>query len=151
GQFDGVSGYLTSVDPYAGGLGSSFSVLIRVRTTSSIGGTLMAIMDSQTGPHNNKFSPFYVYMGDDGKVYVAFNTASGIITIVSASAINDGNNHNIVVTSGGGATKLYVDNAAVVTSANNVAGGTFPFYWRVGSSDITVRGFVVHTTNPFFT
>jgi len=136
--------YFTMRSPQAASLGTDWSIEIRMRTSDTIIGTVIASYeDTQTGPSTtNDNSDRYLWMTKNGHVHFAYRNASGLgwIQFDHAATLNDGNPHVIdIVCQTAVGVVLYVDGIAIATNAavNNPG---FIGYWRFGYGDISNRG-----------
>lgn len=124
---------LSSKEAFAGP--TKYSLECWFRTTTTGGGKLIGF-----GNRQNAYSWFYdrhIYMQDDGHLTFGINPTSGLTTITTPSAYNDGTWHHVVATSGDDGIALYVDGALQASNSSVQGGEAHPGYWRVGGDNLT--------------
>jgi hypothetical protein len=131
--FDGHTGLVTSASSAAMSASQAFSVEGWFKTTTNTGGKLIGFGNGQTGMSSDYDR--HVYMMNDGQlVFGVYN--SGVFTIETPLAYNDGQWHYVVATfDSGTGMALYVDGRLVGTNPNTAA-QPYTGYWRVGGDNL---------------
>ena len=122
--FDGSSGYLSSPQ-ITGALPNTFSLAIRFRTTTTVGGKLIGFGNQQTGASG--IYDRHLYMTNSGQVVFGLYTGA-VKTLVTPRAYNDNAWHLAVATLSTAGMRLYLDGALVgsdttVTTGESVTNG----------------------------
>jgi hypothetical protein len=109
-----------------------FSIELWFKTTTNQGGKLVGFGNSQAGTSSNYDR--HVYMMNDGQLtFGVYN--SGIKTIETPDAYNDGRWHYVVATEGPSGMTFYVDGQLIGTNANTNP-QNYTGYWRVGGDNL---------------
>ncbi len=113
------------------------TVQIWVKTTTTEGGRLLGFSDVPylNGGHRDRV----LYLDDAGHVIFgvrAANSNGAVRTVVSPTAVNDGNWHLLTATLGPAGMALYVDDTLVDSRADTVAGEPYLGYWRLGGESL---------------
>ncbi len=132
--FDGSSGYLSSPQNSSTSP-NTFTLSIWFKTTTTRGGKLIGLGNSQTGLSGSYDR--HLYLTNAGAV--VFGVYPGTVkTISSATGLNDGVWHQAVATLSGAGMILYLDgvqvaaNSTVTTAEQNSSG-----YWRIGYDNLS--------------
>jgi large repetitive protein len=140
--FDGQSGIVTSANAVASPGPQTFSVEAWFKTTTNDGGKIVGFGSSQTGGSsaNNNASPGsgnydrHIYMMNDGQlVFGVYN--SGVQTIETPNAYNDGQWHYVVGTLGPSGMAMYVDGHLIGTNSTTTP-QAYTGFWRVGGDNL---------------
>ncbi len=128
--FDGKTGLVTAASPVTGP--QAFSIEGWFKTTTNTGGMLIGFGNKQTGSSTSYDR--HIYMMNDGQlVFGVYN--SGLYTIETPDAYNDGQWHYVAATLGPSGMALYVDGQLTGTNANHAA-QSYTGYWRVGGDNL---------------
>lgn len=142
--FDGTSTYVST--PTAQTNPQTFTSEIWFRTTTTTGGELIGFSSVQTGATNQHDR--HLYMTNAGKlVFGVYN--SGVYTITSPSAYNNGAWHHTAATLSPAGLQLYVDGAQVAASTATTAAESYTGYWRIGQDNLS--GWTDVPTSQYFT
>ena len=140
--FDGQSGNITSANSILTPGPQVFSVEAWFNTTANTGGKIVGFGNTQTGGSsaNNNASPGssnydrHIYMMNDGQlVFGVYN--SGVHTIETPNAYNDGQWHYVVATLGLSGMALYVDGHLIGTNSTTTP-QAYTGFWRVGGDNL---------------
>ncbi|WP_341935626.1 PKD domain-containing protein [Microbacterium sp. LWO14-1.2] len=112
----------------------AFTTELWFKTETKTGGKLIGWGSSSTG--NSGMYDRQLVMADDGRVVFATN-GSGVKTVTSPTALNDGVWHHVVTSQSSYGMKLYVDGVLVATDASATKGQSFGGYWRVGGDSVS--------------
>jgi hypothetical protein len=131
-NFNGTSQYISTANAYVNP--APFSVSIRFKTTTSVGGALIGFSSVQTGGGGSRDR--FIYMTATGTLY--FGVAPGAVKkyVNTALSYNDGNWHMATGTVGAGGLKLYVDGILIATDATTTSAEITTGYWRIGHNDL---------------
>ena len=111
----------------------TFSVEAWFRTTTTRGGKIIGF-----GNRNDADSTSYdrhLYMTDGGQLVLGVSS-SGMRTVTSPIAYNDGRWHHVVGALGAGGLTLFVDGRQVAGRADTTGAAAYNGYWRVGGDQI---------------
>jgi len=105
------------------------------KTSTSSGGVLMELGDSQLGTSGNYDRN--LYMDNTGKLHFGTWTTSAMMAN-SASSYNDGSWHHVAATlSSTVGSCLYMDGALVATNASATPAANYNGWWRIGDNNLT--------------
>jgi YD repeat-containing protein len=129
---NGSSGYINDLTPVPSPQGSPFSEEIWFKTATTQGGTLIGFNNALTGTPTAWDRT--LYMTNSGTLMFGIWNGSGVTTIGSNSAYNDGNWHYAVgVLTSAQQLILYVDGSQVASSSTGINdNATWGGYWNVG-------------------
>jgi PKD repeat protein len=126
--FGGSStGGAVAVDPSNGD--TVFSVEAWIRTTTTRGGKVIGFGNRQTG--TSTIGDRHLYLDDSGRVVLGVQS-SGLDTVRSAAAVNDGRWHHLVGTYATGRLTLYVDGQVAAQRADITHVRQYWGWWRLG-------------------
>jgi Concanavalin A-like lectin/glucanases superfamily len=131
--FDGHTGLVTAASPVSMSATQPFSVEGWFKSSTNTGGKLIGFGNSQSGTSSNYDR--HIYMMNDGQlVFGVYN--SGVFTIETPLAYNDGQWHYVVATfDPGTGMALYVDGQLIGTNSNKAA-QPYTGYWRAGGDNL---------------
>ncbi|MBO9625100.1 MAG: PKD domain-containing protein [Microbacterium sp.] len=122
-----TSGYVSRPVAVAGD--DDFSTEAWIKTTTTWGGQIYGFGTTPTG--TSTFNDRVVYMQNSGRLSFG-SYASGMKTITSPLAYNDGQWHHVVSTLSREGMVLYVDGKAVARNTAVTTAWPFNGYWRAG-------------------
>ena len=138
-RLDGTTGYLTANDPTTHG--AAFTQSAFFKTTTRVGGTIMAFSADQTGLGAPEGTDRVVFMENDGKLAFALRAPSGRRTRFAftrtATTFNDGAWHHVVATFDGLTLSLYVDGELHGTAETTNAALPGPSHLRAGFANLS--------------
>ena len=111
----------------------TFSVEAWFRTTTTSGGKLIGLGNSQTST-SSRFDR-HVYMTNTGRLVFGVWTGAAR-TITSSASYNDGNWHHVVGTLSPAGLVLYVDGSSVGSDPETTTAAPYDGYWRVGGDNL---------------
>ncbi len=135
---------------------NTFTTSVWFKTTSTKGGALISMGNTQTG-NSATYNPAFsdpanpdraIFLGPNGTVNFGV-WARGAHTISTTAAYNDGRWHQAVATMDAGGMKLYVDGAPAGTLTSTYAGINIKGYWRVGGDKLS--GWPNNPSTGYFT
>jgi hypothetical protein len=116
----------------------SFSVELWFRTSTTTGGKLIGLGNSQTGT-SSRFDR-NIYMTNNGRLIFGVNTGGqggARRTISSSASYNDNNWHHVVGTLSPAGLVLYVDGSSVASDPATTTADYYEGYWRVGGDNLS--------------
>jgi hypothetical protein len=116
----------------------SFSVETWFKTTTTTGGKLIGLGNSQTGT-SSRFDR-NVYMTNAGRLVFGVNTGGmggTRRTVTSSASYNNGNWHHVVGTLSPAGMVLYVDGVSVASDPATTTADYYDGYWRVGGDSLS--------------
>ncbi len=125
---------------------TTFSLEAWFRAGGTAGGSIVSFGSASTGT-NVASRDRHLYLDSGGRVTFGVNP-SGVKTVRSAAAYNDGQWHHVVATLGPAGMYLYVDGAQVGADASVTAAENFAGYWRWGG--ISLFGWPNRPASDFF-
>ena len=108
---------------------NTFTIEAWVKSTSPLGGKVVGFSGNQTTTGGNYDR--MIYLQTDGKAVFGVNPTARV-TLVSPTALNDGQWHHVVGTLGATGARFYVDGTLVGSAAATTA-QSYTGYWRAGS------------------
>ncbi|MBO0879067.1 MAG: PKD domain-containing protein [Mycobacterium sp.] len=114
---------------------NTFTISAWVKTTTTRGGKIIGFGSWQTGSSQNYDRQ--LYLNNSGLPYFGVKTSSGNVTINGATAINDGQWHNVVGQLGSAGMTLYVDGLRIARRTDVTAGQAYVGWWRIGGDALS--------------
>ncbi len=111
----------------------TFSVEAWFRTSTTSGGKLIGLGNSQTGT-SSRYDR-HVYMTNSGRLVFGVNTGVAR-TVTSSASYNDGAWHHVVGTLSPAGLVLYVDGSSVGSDPGITTAQPYDGYWRVGGDNV---------------
>ncbi len=140
---NGSTGYVSTPNSLAAP--NVFSTEIWFKTTTTSGGTLIAMGSSQLGASTTHDR--HLYMTNAGTLVFGVNNGT-LRTITTPAAYNDGAWHLAVTTLSGAGMRLYVDGTLRVSSTLATSGIAYTGWWKIGYETLT--GWPSAPTSSFF-
>ncbi len=113
---------------------TNFTVSLWINTTTTSGGKLIGLGDSQTGQSGNYDR--HVYMNNAGQIYFGVHPGA-VRTINSPLTYNDGVWHLVTASlSSTNGMKLYVDGTLVASDATTTTAQSYTGYWKIGFDNL---------------
>jgi hypothetical protein len=141
-EFDGKSGYVYTANTFNGGQAGGTSVEFWFLTDTTTGGFFVTAGPIQQASEEDTGLTFAIWMNPTGTIQTGFyGTPSNQFSTATPLAYNDNKLHQCVVTvdGGTGSTVIYIDGAAVSTTALTNAAYSLQ-YWRVAQGPIWLSG-----------
>lgn len=121
-------------DPLLTAAPTTFSLELWFRTTTTNGGQLLGMGDSQSGSsddHDRK-----IYMRNSGRLNVGIYNGTAVTVASSSLSYNDGAWHHVVATATPSTLLLYVDGSLAGTNSSPGTAHAFSGYWRWGGDNV---------------
>lgn len=135
GKAGAIYGPATTSNP------SVFTEEIWFDTTTTTGGKLIGLGNSQTGSSGNYDRHLYL----DNTGHVVFGVYPGSVqTVISPNTYNNGAWHFAAATLSSAGMRLYVDGTLVASNTSITTAQNFAGYWRIGYDNLANWG----TTTP---
>ncbi|MER7447909.1 PKD domain-containing protein [Microbacterium sp. NPDC097977] len=115
-----------------------------VKTTNTRGGRIVGFGDSATGTSTSGNTDRVLYLDTSGRANFAINDGS-YRTVLSRSAVNDGNWHHLVGTVDSQGMQLFVDGKRVDRDQARTSPKIYNGFWRIGADQ--TNGFANKPTN----
>jgi hypothetical protein len=133
--FNGSSQFISTSVSYTNP--SDLSLSLWFNTTTSTGGRLVGLGDSQTGGLSATYDR-HIYMNDAGQLYFGVNPGTGLATINTTLSYNDGVWHHVAATlSSTTGITLYVDGTLISSNATPLGGQSYTGYWKIAYDRLT--------------
>ncbi len=123
-----------------------FSVEGWFKTTSNKGGKIIGFGSASAG--NSPSNDRHIYLTNDGRLRFGVTQTTNKV-VGSTSSFNDGKWHQVVGTLDPTGLKLYADGVLVDSRNDEVRGGRYNGYWRIGGDRLS--GWPDNPTSGFLT
>lgn len=126
-SFNGSSNYISTTKNYLNPVLISYSVWFKTTTTS--GGKILGLGNSQTGLSNNYDR--HIYMANNGKLFWGVYSGGGRV-INTSQSYNDGKWHHVVASLSSNGMYLYIDGIFIAKDITITSADSFTGFFRIG-------------------